>query len=172
MERSSSYWYPGQANGDPVRVLNLLRRYRAAEKDMRRRSTESMRMGETDLLALRLLIRARSAGHPVRQAELAKELKLTVSATSALVDRLVRDGYVVRTPHPQDRRSVALELTAKTDGEVRATLAPMHAAMWDTVAGLTPEQATVVAGFLEGLIDAVSRPLPGEKTPSLPDDAG
>ena len=166
MEQRNSYWYAEQDNAEAVHVLNLLRRYRAAEKDMRRRSTESMRMGETDLLALRLLIRARSAGHPVRQAELARELGLTVSATSALVDRLVRDGYVERTPHPQDRRSVALQLTSRTDGEVKDTLAPMHAALWDAVSQLSDEEAGVVARFLERLIGAVSRPLPGEEEPA------
>ncbi len=120
---SSGYWYSADTTApDPVDVLNLLRRYREAEHAMRVRTRDSMRMGETDLVALRHLLKASRSGEITRQRDLAKALGITAASASSLVDRLVRDGYVRRVPHPMDRRSVAIETTAKTDEEVRSTL--------------------------------------------------
>ena len=47
-----------------------------------------------------------------RVQELRTELGITVGAASKLVDRLERDGLVVRTAHPHDRRSSLVTLTA------------------------------------------------------------
>lgn len=44
--------------------------------------------------------------------ELAAELYLDKSTASRVVDGLERKGYVVRAPHPTDRRAVRLEATA------------------------------------------------------------
>ncbi|TFI44711.1 MarR family transcriptional regulator, partial [Micrococcus endophyticus] len=55
---ASGYWYLSSPDSaGPVEVLNLLRGYLAAERRMRQRTRDSMRMGETDLLALRHLLR-------------------------------------------------------------------------------------------------------------------
>ncbi|MCF3687118.1 hypothetical protein L2E26_25080, partial [Salmonella enterica subsp. enterica serovar Weltevreden] len=53
---TSGYWYTrGAREIEPVDVLNLLRRYREAERRMRARTRDSMGMGETHLSALRYL---------------------------------------------------------------------------------------------------------------------
>ena len=155
-EASSGYWYSPETTGpDPVDVLNLLRRYRDAERQMRVRTRDSMRMGETDLVALRYLLKASRAGETTRQRDLAAALGITAASASSLVDRLVRDGYVQRVPHPSDRRSVAIETTAKTDEEVRSTLGGMHRRMLAAVEELTPAQREAVAIFLQALISSV-----------------
>jgi DNA-binding MarR family transcriptional regulator len=46
-------------------------------------------------------------------SDLAKSLNVTTAATTGLVDRLVRDGYVMRIDDPYDRRVVKIKLTAK-----------------------------------------------------------
>lgn len=156
-EPSSGYWYyPETAGPDPVDVLNLLRRYREAERAMRVRTRDSMRMGETDLVALRYLLKASRAGEITRQRDLARALGITAASASSLVDRLVRDGYVRRVPHPMDRRSVAIETTAKTDEEVRSTLGGMHRRMLAAVEDLSPEQLEAVSLFLSALIESVA----------------
>lgn len=153
---SSGYWYPQEETAaDTVEVLNLLRRYREAERRMRLRTRDSMRMGETDLVALRHLLKASQAGKVMRQRDLAEALGITAASASTLVDRLVRDGYVQRVPHPQDRRSVAIETTGKTDEEVRATLGAMHRRMLAAVESLSPEQREAVSLFLTALIESV-----------------
>jgi len=45
------------------------------------------------------------------QSELARNLQLTSSASTALVDRLERQGVAERVPHPRDRRRTIVRLT-------------------------------------------------------------
>lgn len=50
--------------------------------------------------------------------EVAHRVQMGSGATTALIDRLERKGYVRRTPHPTDRRSVVIESLA---GETTST---------------------------------------------------
>lgn len=153
---ASGYWYLSSPDSaGPVEVLNLLRGYLEAERRMRQRTRDSMRMGETDLLALRHLLRESRAGRSVRQRDLAAALEISPASASALVDRLIRDGYARRSPHPADRRSVIIETTARTDDEVRATLGRMHRSMLDAVESLSPDELAAVAKFLTALTRSV-----------------
>ncbi|MHC3473150.1 MarR family winged helix-turn-helix transcriptional regulator [Streptomyces sp. 7R007] len=50
--------------------------------------------------------------HPgARVADLAVEFAIGIGATSKGIDRLEQRGWVVRRPHPSDRRSSLLDLT-------------------------------------------------------------
>ncbi|MDB5166641.1 MAG: MarR family transcriptional regulator [Candidatus Saccharibacteria bacterium] len=51
---------------------------------------------------------------PLQPKEIARCLQLTPGAVSQLVDSLVENGHVIRTPSPTDRRSTAISL--KEDG--------------------------------------------------------
>ncbi|MCH8560201.1 MarR family winged helix-turn-helix transcriptional regulator [Nesterenkonia sp. DZ6] len=154
--RPGGYWYQDSGHApSSVDVLNLLRRYRESERKMRSRTRESMSMGETDLLALRFVLRAQSAGELLRQRDLAQELDISAASVSVLVDRLIRYGYVRRVPFPSDRRSVAIEPTIAGDQEVRETLSEMHRRMIETVETLTEAERAAVTKFLLGLIASV-----------------
>lgn len=154
---AGGYWYArNDESFSSIDLLNLLRQYREAEKQMRARTRESMRMGETDLVALRFLVRERSAGRTPRQRDLAEALQLTPASTSVLVDRLSKDGYIRRIPHPEDRRSVALEVLGETDREVKATLSGMHSRMIAETEALSEQDRAGAARFLNGLIRSVS----------------
>jgi DNA-binding MarR family transcriptional regulator len=48
-----------------------------------------------------------------RVLDIAREVAITVGATSKAVDRLEAAGWCVRSAHPQDRRSSVLGLTAE-----------------------------------------------------------
>ncbi|MFG2142185.1 MarR family winged helix-turn-helix transcriptional regulator [Streptomyces sp. NPDC048650] len=67
----------------------------------------------------------------VTTADLAEHLGVTKQAAAQLVDELVRKGYVLRRPHPQDARARLLELTEPgwaatraADEAARAAVAP------------------------------------------------
>ncbi|MBO0981829.1 MarR family winged helix-turn-helix transcriptional regulator [Microbacterium sp. SD291] len=62
------------------------------------------------LLSLRTLARF---GHEGRVHDLSTALSITVGAASKLVDRMERAGLARRRPHPGDRRSSLIELTAQ-----------------------------------------------------------
>lgn len=154
--QSSGYWYGGSGHvPNSVELLNLLRRYRESERRMRSRTRDSMGMGETDLLALRYVLRAHATGALLRQRDLARELDISAASVSVLVDRLIGYGHVRRVPIPSDRRSVAIEPTVSADHEVRQTLSQMHRRMLETAENLTEAEREAVAKFLNGLIHSV-----------------
>lgn len=152
----SGYWYGPEVELDSgPAVLKALRDYRSAEAAVRRSTRDAMGMGETDILALRYLLRRRAAGHSVVPRELSRFLNITTPSTTTLIDRLVASGHVRREPHPTDRRSVVLIPTAESDNEVRATLGGMHRRMMAVAEDLSGEEARVVIEFLRRMTDAL-----------------
>lgn len=169
-EPTSGYWYGQEERGiRAVDVLNGLRRYRQAETAMRRRTRESMRMGETDLLALQFLLRSTSGGASIGPRDLAAYLGISSASTTVLVDRLVRSGHLERHPHPTDRRALVLTTTATTDTEVRATLGRMHSRMLAATEALSADEMRAVLRFLEAMKEAVD--VVDEHDPDAPVEA-
>lgn len=157
------YWYgagrPGTATA--ADLLHELRRYQESNSRMRSQLRDDMGMGEKDLLALRLLLAADADGRRIRQRDLAERLSISGASVSALVDRLVRDGYVERTPHPTDRRSTTVVPTALAHRRVQQRLRAMHARMMAVAEDMTAPERAVVIDFLRRLhhsLDALGTP--------------
>jgi DNA-binding MarR family transcriptional regulator len=157
---SSRYWY-GASEEDrrrrAVDVLQAFRVYRAAEVAMRRRTRESMSMGENELLVLRYLLKASAEGRLVSPSELTRYLGVSTASTTAIIDRLEESGHVTRVPHPSDRRSIHVVTTPTTDVEVRATLGDLHDRMMAAVLDMSPEESTIVIETLSRLQAAVDQ---------------
>ena len=155
----SGYWYgPDERLAPPVAVLRALRDYRNVEVARRRSARDSMGMGETDLLALRYLLRAQADGKRVGPKDLSRMLGITTASTTSLLDRLVDSGHVRREPHPTDRRSLLIVPTGATDSEVRSTLGGMHRRMMSVAEGLSAAEAQIVVNFLRRMSEAVAEP--------------
>ena len=154
--RPSGYWYgQDRARSPAVRVLEALRDYRVAETAMRRRTKDSMGMGESDLLALRYLLEATRAGRPMGPRDLGARLGISSASTTTLLDRLASRGHVRRQPHPTDRRALVITVTESADADVRATLGAMHGRMLQAAEELSPEEADIVVRFLDAVRGAV-----------------
>jgi DNA-binding MarR family transcriptional regulator len=150
-----SYWY---ADGDDARstdVLEAMRSYRVAEAAMRRRTQQSMDMGENELLVLRFLARAAQRGEAVTPVHLSRYLGITSASTTALLDRLAKSGHIVRGPNPDDRRSILITSSPQAEGEIRHTLTAMHARMMDVVRPMSGADRATIVAFLEAMRDAV-----------------
>ncbi|MEC5191232.1 MULTISPECIES: MarR family winged helix-turn-helix transcriptional regulator [unclassified Arthrobacter] len=155
----SGYWYgPDDRLDPPGAVLQALRDYRNVEVARRRSTRDSMGMGETDLLALRYLLRAQAGGGRVGPKDLSRMLGITTASTTSLIDRLVGTGHVRREPHPTDRRSLVIVPTAATDVEVRATLGSLHQRMMAVAESLTADEARIVVSFLQRMGEAMTEP--------------
>jgi DNA-binding MarR family transcriptional regulator len=154
-ERTSGYWYAADRTRRGVAVLDALRDYRASEAAMRRRTRAAMRMGETDLLAIRFLLKQQGLGVSVSPKDLAAQLGISSASTTVLIDRLVRSGHVERRPHPTDRRALVIVPTIASDSEVRATLGDMHRRMMEVAESLSAEEAATVLEFLDRMREAV-----------------
>ncbi len=151
-----TYWYgdePADRRRRSKAVLEALRIYRAAEVAMRRRTRDSMSMGENELLVLRYLLRDKT--RRVRPGELTRYLGLSTASTTAILDRLERSGHIVRSANPDDRRSIFIESTPRADAEVRRTLGNMHDRMLAAVIDMSPEESAAVVAFLHRMSDAV-----------------
>ena len=155
-EQPASYWYVDD-DARSTSVMEAMRSYRAAEVAMRRRTQQSMDMGENELLVLRYLARARLRDDLVTPVTLSRYLGITSASTTALLDRLEKSGHILRTPHPRDRRSIVITSSAKSDDEVRHTLAAMHDRMMAVVRDMSADDRATVIGFLDAMREAVDQ---------------
>ena len=90
-----------------------------------------MGLKETDFSAMALLMR-----RPMGPTELARALHITTASATAMVDRLVRAGHVVREPHPEDRRRMTVRAVERSTAEVAVEVAPMVAMVEEELAAL------------------------------------
>lgn len=96
---------------------------------------------------------------PSTQRDLARLCEVTPRNITGLVDGLAESGHVRRTPHPTDRRSVIVELTASAS-ETMARMQQEHAELNDMLlATVAPEDraavergVTAIASHLESLV--------------------
>lgn len=155
-EQPASYWYVDD-DARSTSVMEAMRSYRAAEVAMRRRTQQSMDMGENELLVLRYLARAQLRDDLVTPVTLSRYLGITSASTTALLDRLEKSGHILRTPYPRDRRSIVITSSAKSDDEVRHTLAAMHDRMMAVVRDMSADDRATVIGFLDAMREAVDQ---------------
>ena len=148
------YWY-GRVDESALEVLEAVRRHRAAEALMRRRMREDMDMGDTDLAALRWIIREERDRRPATSAGLARALGITTAATVKVVARLIEGGYIERTRHPSDRRVLLLGTLPGAHERVRKALGPMHERMLRLASSFDHVEREVIVRFLDGLVEVV-----------------
>lgn len=55
-------------------------------------------------------------------SDLAHSMNVTTAAITGIVDRLVRDGYVMRVTVPDDRRVIKIKLTGKGIAAVKSSM--------------------------------------------------
>lgn len=109
----------------------------------------------TDVNALALILDAARRGDPLSPTALARELELSPSATTSLIDRLEALGHVERTRPAGDRRRVALEVPEAALEEGRRMFVPLAAAFAEAWTGFDPAERKVVARFLEASTEAM-----------------
>ncbi|WP_315094107.1 MarR family transcriptional regulator [uncultured Cellulomonas sp.] len=109
--------------------------------------------GEVSLANLSALRVVRRHADTARVQELRTELGITVGAASKLVDRLERDGLVVRSAHPHDRRSSLVTLTPAGDAAHDDGVAALDSALAEHLAG---EDVSAVTALLARLHARVS----------------
>ncbi len=129
-----------------------LQRFGLARDQMRSALASWAGISPTDLDALEHL----EAAGPLTQRELGTRLALTSGAITMLVDRLERAGWVRRRPHPSDRRSVLVELSAQAADRAPAGLAAYHARIKAIAAGVPAAHQEAVASFLQAAAEAAA----------------
>lgn len=130
-------------------VMTAMGRLREAEDALARASQDYMKLGQTDMRAIHYLIMATNRGEVVTPGALAVHLSISTASTTKLLDRLERGAHIVRSPHPTDRRALAITITPETHVAARDTVGRKHATRFTAAAALTSQEREVVARFLD-----------------------
>ena len=106
---------------------------------------------------LGVLIRlARSPGQRLRMTHLAREMTMSTSGLTRLVDRIEAAGHVRRESCPEDKRGLLAVLTPEGQ-RLMAAAAPMHVADLDRYLGaaLSPQELSQLTDLLRTVRDHV-----------------
>ncbi|MGH2967494.1 MAG: MarR family winged helix-turn-helix transcriptional regulator [Solirubrobacteraceae bacterium] len=128
----------------PQAIRAFLARKSLADSRQRAAAASLLKLTETDVLALQHLAWA-GALTPSRLGAL---LRLTSGGTTALVQRLERLGFIAREPHPEDRRSTLLQLSAQGEQRAAELYAPLVSDLDEAAESLSERERAIVAGFL------------------------
>lgn len=137
-----------------VDVLEAMSGWRELERSMSESARKYMKLGETDMRALRYLIAVKRQGVIATPGSVAAHLGISPAATTKLTDRLESGGHIRRTAHPGDRRSTAIEVTESTQASARASVGRSHARRFQAVARLTADDRAAVLRFYDALVAA------------------
>jgi len=85
--------------------------------------------------------------------EVARGLKLATPTVSINIRQLEEAGFVVRKPHPRDRRAVQLSLTPQGQALHEQTYAFRRQTFERLLAGLTPAERKNMLSLLEKALD-------------------
>ena len=108
-------------------AIRALRALILAGERYRQVLSDYVSLGITDTQAVSYLTVHGDRG----QNELAADLGLSSSASTALVDRLEREGIAERYPHPNDRRRTLVRLTSRGHAVVEVSRQWLLAALHD-----------------------------------------
>lgn len=104
---------------------------------------------------------------PLSPSRLAERERIQRPSATRIVDRLTREGYVVRHPDPDDGRSCRVEITDAGRTHLEEARSRKAAFLAERIAALDPEQRALLeqaAGLLDGLLDDAPPPEDGAAT--------
>ena len=155
----------GDGPDSATAVLKAVGEFRRTDASMRRRTQAELAINETDLLAIRHLIRAERAGESIGPTELSARLGITSAATAKLLSRLATTGHISREPHAVDRRAQVVHVTPRAHQEVKRALGAVHRRMIDVADELSVADRRAVIRFLREMGAAMTPDDPSIPTP-------
>ena len=105
---------------------------------------------------LRVIDTLRSRG-PLTASELASAVGLTSGGLSIALERLERLGYVRRSPHPDDRRSVLVDATEAVVPIEQEVFGRLGKRMNQLLRGYSHEQLVTIQHYLESVAAATAQ---------------
>lgn len=142
------------ASAGTAQVLEALARFRTSDTQMHQRVRATASLGENELRILDFLLREHRDARVVKPSEISRHLSISSASTTALLDRLERQGSVQRVNHPTDRRSILIEPTPKAEQEVADLVDAFEEQAAEVADSLGPEGRAAVIAFLTSVADA------------------
>lgn len=138
------------------RLVELLQAYADESTRTGHAFAERHGMHRTDVAALLAVVRADRTGDPLTAGRLGTELGLSSGATTAALDRLERQGHVVRRRGESDRRRVTLHVDEAGERLGRSWFGPLSRRLDAVLADYGPGELALLAGFLERVVATVA----------------
>jgi DNA-binding MarR family transcriptional regulator len=126
------------------RIGNIVRRMGAQSVIVSQTVAARFGLNTTDLECLDLI----QLEGKVSAGRLAAATGLTSGATTALIDRLERAGYVERFDDPADRRRVLVRIRKGSIDEIAKVYGPMQKRMFALWSGYSEAELAVIEDFL------------------------
>ena len=148
--RESCQEWPGYEAYSLEVVLRILRAYHFFDRELVRGLAEfDVSPGEFGVL-----FNLRLAGPPYKMTptQLHNRLLVTSGGMTGRIDRLQSRGLVCRSPDPEDRRSILVELTESGLEHFEGVAHTHLRIMQHLTAGLTSEERDCLAGLLRKLL--------------------
>lgn len=135
-------------------VLHALARFRESDDGMHQRVRATASLGENELRILQFLLARGRDGFDVKPSEISRRLGISSASTTALLDRLERQGSVRRVSHPTDRRSILIAPTERAFAEVADIIDAYDARVASAIDELSDEERRAVVAFLDSVTEA------------------
>lgn len=84
---------------------------------------------------------------PLTPGEISRRINLSTGATTRMLDRLSRAGYIVRNPEPSDRRRILIAPAGDGIARIGALYEPLNADLAELLAGWDAEQLHALSEF-------------------------
>ena len=136
---------------EPTKI-NLMIRTNMAARDYGIQMTlfrniifEKLGVNATDMECLGFLLSKRIS----TPTELAKYTGLSSGATTAMLDRLEKGGFIERRPNPDDRRGTLIVLAKSGAEKVAPWFAPVGKAQDALISNYSEKELELISGFFE-----------------------
>lgn len=137
-------------------LMESLGALRAVEQELSEASRRYMNLNETDMRALHFLIICANRSIIATPGAIAQHLRISSASTTKLLDRLERDGHIVRAPHPTDRRALAISITPHTHQAAMDTVGRQQSKRFHAAARLSWSERETVIRFLRDMTNEIS----------------
>jgi DNA-binding MarR family transcriptional regulator len=134
-----------------VELRDLLTRQALALERHRTVVARQLGLSDTELVAIVHLVQ----DGELTPGELRERLALSSGGTTALIQRLLRQGHVERRPHPRDGRSVIVRVGEGMREQLAMRVAPLVAAIDEAAERLTGAERAVVGAWLDRIVAAI-----------------
>jgi len=149
-------------------LMQALGGLRDAEQKLSEASLRYMKLNQTDMRALHFLIACENSSITATPGGISAHLGISTASTTKLLDRLERGGHITRSPHPSDRRALAIAITPQTRRSAIETVGRQHARRFIAAARLSSQEREVVRRFL---LDMTTEIALGDEPWAISDEA-
>jgi DNA-binding MarR family transcriptional regulator len=146
--KSESENSAGFAMPDSGVIGRQLREIVTLSDSFERQLGRALSVNDTDLAAMEHLINR----GPLTPSELAKHLRISTAATTAVIDRLEAVGHAHREAHSHDRRKVVVVPTPSSVRAAFESLAPLLGGVASVTRELPDDARAIVTDFLAAII--------------------